>query len=869
MNRLQMVPNSTEVDCAVLINTRDVNPSNKMLLLSKYLTKLAQFGVQAPGKRFEFIGLNYPQTGNIRKTHITECLDEVLEYCDTRGITTLIVPDSKYFPILSGKKKTEDFIGYVYPCVIKGYEHISILPSIHYTNIDMNPGKDIVLTKSLKVLADHLEGTYEPPGSDVLQNVEYPTSYEHLNDCLNRAMFQPRLAWDIETLTDGTKNSGLRFDRSTLATLACSPDKHSGFAFPYTSFYHSDEMQEKIRQRLRRFFEEYTGQLILHNGLFDIKFLIKNLYMDNLGDYDGMQKGIDVFKNFDDTMIIAYLCTNSTIRSPKGLKDLSKEFTGDYAENVKNIKEIPLEKVLEYNLKDTCATQYVYDKYYPMMVSEDQEDVYNNIFKPSFSFLLKMMMTGLPMDMDRVAEAKRALVNTSEEAKQVVNSSNYIKRVESVLRYEASTKYNQTHKVARKSPEDFSNLKFKPNSTIQLRKLFFDILGFEAVEKTTTGADSTNGASIKTWKAQATNDGEDDIAELCQALLDISAADKVVNTFIKAFEELGAKHPDGITYLNGNLKLGGTQSGRLASSEPNMQNLPSGSIYGKLIKSCFVAPKGWLFFGSDFSALEDRIGAILSGDVMKTKEFSDGLDGHSVRALAFFKEELPDIDINDVEAVNAIKTAFSVVRDRAKVPSFAIQYGGTWKTIQRTLGCSKKEAIRIVEAYHELYPGLAAFSEDNINFARRYGYIECAFGLKLRTPILERSKGGELSHEAATEGRSSSNAKTQSWGLLMNRALDEFNGVLEQSEFKDDVRLTNTIHDAGYGLVRATPEAIKFVNDKFISAMLWQEHPDIQSEDVKMMANLDLGLSWDKQTEMKSNLSLEEIQEFLESNDLI
>ena len=86
----------------------------------------------------------------------------------------------------------------------------------------------------------------------------------------------------------------------------------------------------------------------------------------------------------------------------------------------------------------------------------------------------------------------------------------------------------------------------------------------------------------------------------------------ILNTFINAFEELSTKHPSGYSFLKGNLKLGGTQSGRLSSSEPNLQNLPSGSKYGKIIKNCFVAPDGWLFAGADFSALKIFSGAIVA-----------------------------------------------------------------------------------------------------------------------------------------------------------------------------------------------------------------------------------------------------------------
>ena len=82
-------------------------------------------------------------------------------------------------------------------------------------------------------------------------------------------------------------------------------------------------------------------------------------------------------------------------------------------------------------------------------------------------------------------------------------------------------------------------------------------------------------------------------------------------------------------------------SGRLSSSNPNLQNIPSGSTYGKLVKRCFSAPKGWVFSGADFNALEDRINTLLTKDSNKLLVYTDGYDGHCLRAYYYWKELLP------------------------------------------------------------------------------------------------------------------------------------------------------------------------------------------------------------------------------------
>lgn len=580
-----------------------------------------------------------------------------------------------------------------------------------------------------------------------------------------------------------------------------------------------------------------------------------------------MYTGIDVLGDFTDTMIVTYLATNSTDRAVLGLKPLSMEFMGDYAVDVKDATTVDINTLLEYNAKDCCATMYVYNKYWPIVEADGQVDTYNSIFRKSNPGLLEMMMTGLPMDMSKIDKAKYQLEDDITKNNEIIDKSVFVRRAEMVLRYYAMQKYNETHKK-QKSVEDFSELRFNPGSTLQLRILLFDIMGFTPIEKTETGESSTNSASIKAFLAQAKASGDTSAEELLEAILAVSAADKVNGTFMNAFKEYANHHSNGDVYLNGNLKLGGTASGRLSSNNPNLQNLPSNSIFGKLVKSCFKAPDGWLFCGADFSALEDRIGAILSGDRMKTLEFSAGMDGHSLRALAFFPEELPELDKSDPEQVNRIKDEYPAIRQKAKAPSFALQYSGTWVTIQRTLGCSKDKAIDIEKAYHELYSGLADFAKKNEKHAREKGYVNCAFGLRLRTPLLHKSKGLELTSEAAASSRSANNATTQSWGMLTNRAIIDFRNRLINSEYRYKIRLVNTIHDAIYILVKNEPEVIKFANDQLIGAMSWQDHPAIASDEVKLGAELDIGLSWDKQHTLKNGASIEVIKEFLNEHGL-
>ena len=109
---------------------------------------------------------------------------------------------------------------------------------------------------------------------------------------------------------------------------------------------------------------------------------------------------------------------------------------------------------------------------------------------------------------------------------------------------------------------------------------------------------------------------------------------------------------------------------RPLSNIRNLQNLPSGSTYGKLIKSCFQAPPGWLFVGLDYASLEDRINTLLTKDPNKIKVYTDGYCGHSYRAYAYWPHLMPDIE-DTVASINSIADKYPKLRQKSKGPTFA------------------------------------------------------------------------------------------------------------------------------------------------------------------------------------------------------
>jgi len=331
--------------------------------------------------------------------------------------------------------------------------------------------------------------------------------------------------------------------------------------------------------------------------------------------------------------------------------------------------------------------------------------------------------------------------------------------------------------------------------------------------------------------------------KLLQSLIALGDVRILKNTFIKAFDSKSIPKSDNRNYLHGSFNLGGTVSGRMSSSKPNLQNMPStGTSYAKAFKKCFKAPDGWLLVGADFASLEDRIAALTTKDPEKLKVYTDGYDGHSLRAYAYFKEEMPDIDPTSVSSINSIEHRYPHLRQKSKGPTFALTYQGTWKTLVTNLGFDKVTAEQIEANYHNLYKVSDEWVDSKLQEATKKGYVEVAFGLRVRTPILAKTLLNKRTtpREAAAEGRTAGNALGQSYGLLNNRSAIEFMDRVYASPYKYDVKPIAQIHDSQYYLIKEDIDVLQWVNANLTECMSWQNLPEIQHDQVKLTASLEL-----------------------------
>ena len=748
-------------------------------------------------------------------------------------VENLIVADTSYFKWLIKKPKITDCYGETFKPKFDGYENFKAVVVPNYKSLFYNPSNEELIKEGLTAIT----GFKKP---NIIHSSRYVMTSEDAEDFIVELMAKPALTIDIET-------TGLHLG-SEILSIAFAWDKHNGGVI---------YMKDVDKTLLRQFFILYAGTMIFHNALFDCKHIIHQFFPDKPGSRVEMHKGLYAFKNVEDSMLYTYIAKNSRTEVKLDLKSNSLEFAGNYGVDVKDASKLPVDVLLEYNLKDCLATWYVYDKYRDIVIAEDLLEPYTTIFQPSIEVLLKMMLVGLPIDDSKVLEVEKELQDKHDSHVSAIAKYPEIIKFNWAFRHRTMTEVNSKLKRKCRPYSDFIDLEFNPKSNNNIRELFYTQLEYEPIDFTDTKQPATGSKTLKKLVHVAK---EESHKEILQHLIGINQTSKILSTFIKAFKSYTR---DG--YLHGSLKLGGTQSGRLSSSDPNLQNLPSNSIYGKAIKSCFKAPEGYLWAGADFSSLEDKVNALLTKDPNKIKVYTDGYDGHSLRAYTYFKDQMPDIE-DTVESINSIEDKYPELRQKSKGPTFALTYSGTWHTLVTNIGIEKKEAQLIERQYHDLYSVSDIFTQKNIDFAGKHGYMECAFGLRIKCPLLATTVHNTTltPYAAVAEARSANNAVTQSWGMLINRALIATNNILEQSDMVYDIYPINTIHDAAYFLVKDDPMSVKFLNDTLIKEMQWNAHPSIFSNEVKMEANLEIGKSWDKQFTLPNNASIEKIKEIID-----
>lgn len=199
---------------------------------------------------------------------------------------------------------------------------------------------------------------------------------------------------------------------------------------------------------------------------------------------------------------------------------------------------------------------------------------------------------------------------------------------------------------------------------------------------------------------------------------------------------------------------------------------------------------------------------------------------------------------------------------------FALTYQGTWHTLVNNLGFEPEKAKAIEAGYHGLYKVSDEYVQERLKQASQDGFVDVAFGLRVRTPLLGQVVfgSGNMPYEAAAEGRTAGNALGQSYGLLNNRAANAFMKKVWASKHRLDIKPVALIHDAIYLVIKDDIEVVDWVNRELIHEMQWQELPEIQHPEVKLGAALDIYWpSWANAVTLPNNADISTIRTVCDS----
>ncbi|MGR5305521.1 DNA polymerase I [Vibrio mediterranei] len=312
---------------------------------------------------------------------------------------------------------------------------------------------------------------------------------------------------------------------------------------------------------------------------------------------------------------------------------------------------------------------------------------------------------------------------------------------------------------------EIAGQEFNLSSPKQLQTIFFEKMGLPVIKKTPSGAPSTNEEVLQELALDY---------PLPKLILEYRGLAKLKSTYTDKLPKM-INPETGRVHTSYHQAV--TATGRLSSTDPNLQNIPIRNEEGRRIRQAFIAPHGWKILAVDYSQIELRIMAHLSGDKALLDAFKNGKDIHAATAA-----EIIGVDIEQVT---------SEQRRRAKAINFGLIYGMSAFGLSKQLGISRGEAQQYMDTYFERYPGVMQYMEDTRSLAAEKGYVETIFGRRLHLPEIKSRNG--MRRKAAE--RAAINAPMQGTAAdIIKKAMllvDEW----VQAEGEGKVKLLMQVHD--------------------------------------------------------------------------
>ncbi len=444
-----------------------------------------------------------------------------------------------------------------------------------------------------------------------------------------------------------------------------------------------------------------------------------------------------------DTMLESYVLDSTATRHDMDslaeryldIKTIHFEDVAGKGKKQLTFDQIPLEQAGPYAAEDADITLRLHECLWPRLQAEPSlASVLCDIEIPLVPVLSRIERTGVCIDSERLAAQGRELAKRLHELEQ------------------------QAYEIA--------GHKFNLGSPKQIGQIFFEELGLPVVSKTPKGAPSTAESVLQ----KLAEDGY----ELPRVLLEHRGLAKLKSTYIDKLPEMV---DPGTGRVHTSYHQAVAATGRLSSSDPNLQNIPVRSEEGRRIRQAFVPQAGWKMLAADYSQIELRIMAHLSGDEGLLRAFAEGRDIHRATAAEVFGVADPDRVDNDQ-------------RRSAKAINFGLIYGMSAFGLARQLGIGRDEAQQYVDLYFARYPGVKAFMDRIREQAREQGYVETLFGRRLYLPDINARN---QQRRSAAE-RTAINAPMQGTAAdIIKRAMIAVDHWLVES--RPRVRMLMQVHD--------------------------------------------------------------------------
>ncbi|AJJ47481.1 DNA polymerase I [Francisella tularensis subsp. novicida] len=608
--------------------------------------------------------------------------------------------------------------------------------------------------------------TSQAQAADVAIEYITITTQTQLDDLIAELEKYDSFAFDTET-------DSLNTYEANLVGLSFCAKEGRAFYIPLQHRYLGVPQQLElgfVLDKLKPLFADSKKVKVAHNFKFDEKVLSKY--------------AIEINGKVDDTMIMAYVLKSS---GKHDMDSLSKEHLGiepiayiaiaGTGKQQQTLDQVDIEIVAKYAAEDADITFRLFN-YFKALLEQDKVlyKLYCELEMPLTIILNQMEKTGVKIDATKLIQQSASLETS-------------IKELESKC-------YN------------LAGQEFNLSSPVQLREILFEKMGLPPVKKTAKGQVSTSEEVL----VQLAEDYE--IAALIMKYRHLS---KLKNTYTDKLPKM----LDANGRVHTSYNQTGTVTGRLSSSDPNLQNIPIKSPEGRKIREAFIAENGYCIVAADYSQIELRIMAHLSKDKNLLKAFNQSLDIHSATAA-----EVLGISIDEVS---------SEQRRKAKAINFGLIYGMSAFGLARQLEIPRAEAQEYIDIYFNRYPSVKEYMTTAKEFAKQNGYVETILGRRLYLP--EINSKNVMQRNAAE--RAAINAPMQGTAAdIIKKAMINVNMMISQ-EYNSEIKMVMQVHDELVFEVKKTKleEIVAKIKSIMEAAV---------KLNVPLEVNVDSGKSWDQ-----------------------